>query len=392
MSRARLSRLEGRWFVAWMCLVVALLGGCGEVKPPRPEAKTQSAALPSDEELKRQLDEVIDFTYRKRHLNTDDHAAWQILHGALAFGRQFKVRLGRDGELVSAVDHILDGGYMKGWIARPGVQFDGDRRGLKAILETGSKTGQGHDDQWLAVLAQCDLASDQTIRVGNQTYTMEDFVRQVLWDVPGNSEWSWTLIGLTTYLPMDQEWSASDGQTWSIERLVKREAEEDINNSACGGTHRLIGLAMALNEHRKQGGETTQVWQQAEERIQDAVDMARRFREDSTGAFSTNYFRGEGSSPDLAQILATTGHTLELLSLSLSDEQLHEPWVKRAALHLCDVFRKTRDVNLECGALYHATHGLVLYRERVFGKRSFSSSPKGRKSPAGGGAVPGDAS
>ena len=39
-------------------------------------------------------------------------------------------------------------------------------------------------------------------------------------------------------------------------------------------------------------------------------------------------------------------------------------WVQRAAEHMCELFRNTRDVPLECGALYHAAHGLVLFRER----------------------------
>ena len=34
-------------------------------------------------------------------------------------------------------------------------------------------------------------------------------------------EYSWTLIALNRYLPTDATWTASDGQTWSIERLVE---------------------------------------------------------------------------------------------------------------------------------------------------------------------------
>ena len=39
---------------------------------------------------------------------------------------------------------------------------------------------------------------------------------------------------------------------------------------------------------------------------------------------------------------------------------------------MCDLFRKTEKLPLECGALYHAAHGLVLYRERVFGPHDWS--------------------
>jgi hypothetical protein len=357
---------------AWVLLLFAQVFGCSEVKPPPPAAILQKDDLPPDEELRRQLDEVIDFTYQDRRLNTQDHAAWQILHGALAYQRDFQVRLDRDGPLVSAVDHLLEGGYINGWNARPGDVLDPatGRRGLRAILEPGSKSGQGHADQWLAVLAQCGLAPDQPIKVGGETYTMSDFVAQVQHDVSSNvdREWSWTLIGLTSYLPTNAEWTAADSELWSIERLVQAEAEQNLASSACGGSHRLIGLAMALNQHLDQGGELTGAWSEADEVIQAAIGTAREYQNPS-GAFSINYFDRPGNSADLAQALSTTGHTLEFLALAMTDEQLQQLWVKRAALHLCDLFRKTRDLPLECGALYHATHGLVLYRQRLFGER-----------------------
>ena len=75
----------------------------------------------------------------------------------------------------------------------------------------------------------------------------------------------------------------------------------------------------------------------------------------------------------MAKNLGTTGHLLEFLALAMSDAQIKEPWVTHAALNLCDVFRKTRDIPLECGALYHAAHGLVLYRTRLFGPRSYAT-------------------
>ena len=45
--------------------------------------------------------------------------------------------------------------------------------------------------------------------------------------------------------------------------------------------------------------------------------------------------------------------------------------MKRAAWKLCEQFRKTKAVDVECASLFHATHGLVLYREKVFGPREY---------------------
>lgn len=361
-SGDQLQRLAQRLAVA-LAPMLLVAAGCA----PGPATNDVAAPpVPNSDALQVELDEVLQFTHAERDLSVDQHAAWQILHGALAFQRKFLVR--HDGQLVSAVDYILDGGSMKGWTVQVVTRPDG-AQGLRAMLESGSQTGQGHNDQWLAVLAQCDLPLEEPIQVGDDTLTMQDFVAQVQWDVPRNleREFSWTLIGLTHYLPTDSSWTASDGRVWSIERLVQIEAEQELAGSACGGTHRVIGLTMALDRHLAAGGELTLPWSTAEQVIASAIENAQRYQ-NSDGSFSTRYFQGPGSSPDLAQNLGTTGHILEFLALALSDEQLQQPWVRRAVAYLCELFRATRDVPLECGALYHAAHGLVLYRQRVFGQ------------------------
>jgi hypothetical protein len=217
--------------------------------------------------------------------------------------------------------------------------------------------------------------------VDGATYDLEDLVRQVEWDVPRNAtqEYSWTLMGLTTYRPSHYQWTASDGQAWSIARLVEIEAGQDLNTSACGGSHRLVGLTLAVNRHLTQGGKLEGAWKLADERIQQAIATAREYQ-NPDGSFSANYFQRPGIAPDLAQALGTTGHTLEFLVLALDEQQVREEWVRRAAAFLASAFQRTQHVSLECGALYHAAHGLVLYRQRLFGPRT---SPRaGEKSRA----------
>ncbi len=346
-------------------------GGCNGGRTPD-RAASEATHQVSTQDLCEQLDEALVSTFEDRHLSLQEHAAWQILHGVLAYQQSFLVDY--RGQRVSAVQHVLDGGQMNGWTMQVVIDSATGQRGLRALLEPGTQTGQGHADQWLAVLAQCGLLPTQPIKIGEDVLTLQDYVAQVQWDVPRNleREYSWTLIGLTSYLPTDAQWPASDGQTWGIEKLVEIEAGQELGSSACGGTHRLIGLAMALNRHLAQGGQVTGVWRQADQVIQAAIEHARKFQ-NPDGSFSTRYFEGPGSSPDLAQNLGTTGHILEFLALAMTDQQLQEQWVQRAAAHLCDLFRRTAQVPLECGALYHAAHGLVLYRERLFGPRSYAN-------------------
>ena len=351
-------------------VVAGLLGqaGCGRSPNASPPTPQPVLVLPSDEDLRRQLDEVLEATYTRR-LSVKEHAAWQILHGVLAYQREFLIDT--DNGRVSAIDYLLQGGSMKGWTVEPG------ERGLRAVVEPGSKIGQGHYDQWLALLAQCGVKPSEQFKVGERTYTMSDIVTQVQWDVPRNvlREYSWTLVGLTSYIPTNSKWQAMDGREWSIERLLEIELEQDITTSACGGTHRLMGLALSLNHHLSQGGKLEGVWKQADERIQEAIETTRRLQ-NPDGSFSTQFFVRPGSSHDLAQNLAASGHILEFLMLSMTDEQVREPWVTRAVLKVSDILYTTRDLPLECGAVYHAAHGLVLYRERCFGPAATPGSRK----------------
>jgi hypothetical protein len=345
--------------------------------------------VPDDDETLAVVDSALDAAYTRR-LNTKDHAAWQIMHGALAFGRDFQIEVPTDEpgevEIVSAVDYALSGRRMNGWNFQPGAPDpESGRTGLRAILEAGSKTGQGHSDQWLGYLSGCGLKPDQTIVVDNRTYNVEDLISQAELDVPRNveREYSWTVMGLSVYRPSDYEWVASDGQWWSVERLVEIELEHDLAASACGGTHRMVGLTMALNRHladlkemqeRGEGQfELEGVWKQVDDRVKQCIDDAHR-NQNADGSFSSNYFQRGGVTRDLTQSMGTTGHVLEFLAYAMTEEQLREPWVRRAALHLSTLLESTKDVPLECGALYHGAHGLVLYRERVFGPREYRSS------------------
>ncbi|MCP4814200.1 MAG: ADP-ribosylation factor-directed GTPase activating protein isoform b [Planctomycetaceae bacterium] len=352
---------------AGIVLISGLVGCRQETTPQQPPQLTTDIS-------QQQLDDVLDFTFRERHLNLQQHAAWQILHGVLVYQQDFQVY--DKQQPLPAIDHLLAGGAMRGWNLQPVAHGLDGERGLRATMDQGSKAGQGHADQWLAVLAQTELPPTQDIVVDGQTFTVADLVRQVQWDLPRNyeREYSWTLIGLTSYLPTSDQWTASDDQTWSIERLVRSETERDLFDSACGGTHRLIGITMALNRHLEQQGKLTGTWKTADEKIQQAIQLARK-HQNPDGSFSTAYLASRRTSVDLSENLGTTGHVLEFLVLAMSDKQLDQPWVKRAVARLVKIFELTKTVDLECGKLYHAAHGLALYRDRLYGARRYRATP-----------------
>lgn len=382
MSANRVPRLGLERLVCWS-LVSAIFWGQNGCQPtstqststaPLPVHGDSNRPEPTDDQLRQTLDEMLDFTLRERQLTLTENAAWQILHGVLAYEHALPIHVGAGSPPVSAIAYLQSGGRMEGWELRPGEILDptSGRKGLRALVEPGTLTGQGHVDQWLAILAQCGLQPTDSLQLAGVSYTLDDFLQQSMRDIGQNrdQEYSWTLISIVHYRPTDVTWKTPEGDVWNVERIVASEAQQDLGSSACGGTHRLSALAMALQRHQQQGRPVTGGWALAQQVVEQSVATVRGYQ-NPDGSLSSHYFQRGGQSADLADTIRTTGHTLEFLALALSDEDLRQPWVRKAVVRLCDAFKKTKRLPLECGALYHAARGLRLYRDRIYGERGF---------------------
>ena len=117
----------------------------------------------------------------------------------------------------------------------------------------------------------------------------------------------------------------------------------------------------------------TGVWKKCDDKIKECIAKARELQ-NADGSLSSNYLQRPGSAPDLALVMGSAGHVMEFLAVAMDKEDLQQEWVQRALLKVCETFRKTKPIDVECGALFHAAHGLVLYREKVFGPRTFGSA------------------
>jgi len=346
------------------CLAIAALG-CGGEKPPAPSAAAVSADA---DDLCRRIDAVLRHTRDRRLLDAGIHGAWQVVHGILAFGPDFRIAV--KGGTTAALGYLLEGGSLVGWKLRPGSP------GVIAIVEEGSTMGQGHPDQWLGYLSQCGVSAggdrlaggiplDAPLVVGGRTFTVADLLAQAQHDIRAGQEATWTLMALSAWLPPAASWTAGDGESWTTERVVQMEAAADITSAACGGAHRLYGLAAAVDAHRRAtGGPPTGGWAEAARVVDASLDRARRFQQPD-GSFAVRPFERPGTSPDVFDRLSATGHVFEVLALALDDERLAEPWVGRAAERLVSLMEQTADLDVECGGLYHAAHGLALYRHRI---------------------------
>jgi len=353
--------------LAWLAIATS---GCPTTSDPvPPESDRDVVAIGTDAPEQRiaELDAVLEREFRERRLSIPPHGAWQVLHGVLAYGTDFRIIV--DGKPVAAVDHLLLGGRLQGFDPGLGDPLgDPPRNGLRMRLEPTSKIGQGHRDQWLAILAQAGLPFEQELIADSRVYRISDWVRQVEYDIPLNfeTEFSWTLIALTAYRDTEHSWIARDGNRYSIESLLRSELGESIEDSVCGGTHRLIGIAMALDKRRGEGKPIEGVWAEADALLAAAIELAAE-TQNGDGSYSASYLHRTGKTFDVAEGLGTTGHVLEFLAIAAPDEVLRRPWVTRCADHLIETLTLCRDIDLECGVLYHALHGLQELRRRLRG-------------------------
>ncbi len=328
-----------------------------------------AAEAPPDQAARcRRIDDALAHARDGRRLDASVQGAWQIVHGILAFGPDFP--LDARGTTTPALDYLLGGGRATGWRLRAGSV------GVTAEVDAGSTMGQGHPDQWLGYLSQCGVAADghgtpagipldTPLEVGGRSFTVRDLLAQAQHDIRPGQEATWTLMALAHWLPPDAAWTAGDGEAWTTERVVGMEARADVPSAACGGAHRLYGLATAVAAYRRATGRDPEGgWAEAESVLDHHLDRVRRFQQPD-GSFAVRPFERPGTSPDVFARLSATGHAFEVLAVALDDARLAEPWVTRAADRLVALLEGTADLDVECGALYHAVHGLAIYRDRV---------------------------
>src|SRR4051812_37230880 len=84
----------GCWGIATLCLASAVFSsGCYQSNLNRdlPIGAGKADQTPQSDQVLAKVDEALDLTFEKRRLNLREHAAWQIVHGVLAFDRAFQV-------------------------------------------------------------------------------------------------------------------------------------------------------------------------------------------------------------------------------------------------------------------------------------------------------------
>jgi hypothetical protein len=297
--------------------------------------------------------------YYRRTLNSREHDPWEVMHGMLAYGVHSRVRQGGPrGEPITSVGWMCYNKPCKG----QSMLYVTPRGELRAKYGVGL---QGHLGQFLAMLAQCRVSADYPIHVGKNEFTIRDLIAAEKKTCYPKSELTFKLIALQYYLDLNHRWVNDQGQEWDIPRLIREELAQPIRGAACGGTHRLSSLSLTVKSRLRRGEPLDGEYARAASFVQKYHKYAFGLQ-NRDGSLSTAWFRGRGDDPDIDRRIKTTGHILEWLCYSLSDEELREPPTVQAVSYLANLMYSKYDNDWEVGPMCHAIHALLLYDERVF--------------------------
>ncbi|WP_431192262.1 GTPase-activating protein [Rhodopirellula bahusiensis] len=295
--------------------------------------------------------------YYGRREQADGRSNWGMMHAVMVFGPDTRlIARGRDYSTIAwmAGNNVCRGQRL--------MEVEGGK--IKAREGVGL---QGHQAQWLAVLAMAGVPSDYPLYVDGEKFSVADLVKVEAADCLEGEELTFSLIGLSHYLDTETTWIGADGERWDFERLIAAELDQPVVGSACGGTHRLMGFAHALRKRRMEGQPIEGQWARAEQFLDEFVDYTLRLQ-NRDGSMSTDWFESRQDNGDMDRKVQTTGHMVEFLLTHLPDEKLLEPEVLRSVTFLLNSMLKGRNNDWSIGPKGHALRSLALFHQRVYGE------------------------
>jgi hypothetical protein len=331
--------------------------GTVDANPLRFEAKPEKRQLTRSEQILSNKIKYCLHVYRNpMEMSSRDKTCWELMHTMIGYGVDNHVWVGRNR--FNTIGYLCWNGKCKGF-----ELFENEKGQLQAKQGYGV---QGHHGQFLAMLAQHRVDPGYVIKAGGKDFTIHDLIEFEKQTCVPKSELTFKLIALSHYLDSDATWTNEHGQ-WSIPRLINEELEQPVVGSACGGTHRLMGLSYAVRYREKREEPMTGQWQRAKQFTESYQDYAFNLQ-NRNGSFSTKWFEGRADNSETQRYQETSGHITEWLAYSLPEERLHDRRMVAAVNFLANLLLENHDYEWKIGPRGHAIRALALYHERAFGE------------------------
>lgn len=326
------------------------VGSLGEGAPvvDRPAESPEMARLRAD------IDRCLR-RYSVLYENSATRSPWGMMHAFLPWGVDAQVIVGN--QKVNSIGYLC---------------WNGACRKQKLFYQKNGEMGlfvgpgvQGHAGQFLAMLAQNRIDRDYEIRIDDYRYTIRDLIEYEKRTCVPKSELTFKLIAFSHYLDAGDTWNTPRHGRWNLERVLAEELAQPVVGSACGGTHRLMGITYAMRAREAQDQPMNGHFARAVTFIDDFQQYAMALQ-NPDGSFSTDWFERRANAPDFDRKVQVTGHILEWLVYSLPQDRLTDPKVVRSVRFVVDALNTNPDYEFEVGPKGHALRSLVLYQRLVF--------------------------
>jgi hypothetical protein len=240
----------------------------------------------------------------------------------------------------------------------------------RSMLDTSTVEGESHRDQCLATFAECGVPLDTPVSDGTTIRSVRDLLLDSVATFRlDQREIGWTSLAYATYIR--GSWRNSDGDSFTMDQLVKELLSRPLDREPCSGVHTLHALLLL-----RRLGEAGPVLRPATASLADAflqeaiANLAKHQCPD--GHWGTAWPTG-GIPPawqdTTEQRLLVTGHVLEFsaflpedLALPSEARTAAAAWIVRSlrggdlVLHVCTWSHAVNGLRLACPSPF-ATSG-----------------------------------
>lgn len=324
---------------------------------------------------------------------TTSHHPWEIQHGILANGTDYRI-YDPWGKEINALDFLLRGTNV-GWYPIQGGIVREDKNGYPYFIEQEKGLeAEIHVNLFLGEFSTVGIDLDSTTvitNLGNEYPIRKALERAMLYTFPdklreNREEPSWVLTSFARYLPMGS-WKNIKGEEVSLDDIVAYTNELELGFGSCFGTHVMEGIAVALIKYMEKTEPSPQKlpspWREAYEKLELVINLVQKLQRED-GSIPRLWFKSDRLPRNLKEfklaleqlfgttflkpreILYATGHTLDWLVQYVPVQILSQEWVVRAveitARTIANNFHKFLK---EVSSLTHAVHALKVYKDKL---------------------------
>ena len=222
-----------------------------------------------------------------------------------------------------------------------------------------------------------ELAADSetpTAPRGKKRFGIRNLVEFEQQNCRDGRDLSQTLIALSYYLPPDAKWESSDGETWSLERIVQNELDRPISAGDSTATNQLLGLICAIRcrkmrTHEPLSGQYARAESYMERFQKFVLDL-----QNSIGIWHPEFFLKKGMTPEQpTEMLIASGHILRWLVTAMPRNELNDPRIFKAVSIVNELLEyqltywdPANASGTEIEGVMAALHALTIYEKRRF--------------------------